>query len=101
MSGELRRGPRKLDSFAVFWGLLCVAANGFAQVEISVPGSLTAGPGDAVLVPVSVDDAAGVLGYFFEIEMDGSVVEFVGAENGGLTTAWGAPTVNADGECRR
>ncbi len=47
-------------------------------------------------MPVSLDDAAGVLGYFFEIEMDGSVVEFVGAENGGLTVAWGAPTVNAE-----
>jgi hypothetical protein len=78
--------------------MLCVATNGFAQVEITMPGNLTAGPGDEVVVPLSLDDAAGVLGYFFEIEMDGSVVEFVGAENGGLTAGWGAPTVNAEAD---
>ncbi|MBI2432825.1 MAG: hypothetical protein HYV26_08145 [Candidatus Hydrogenedentes bacterium] len=62
---------------------------------VSLPDDLSAAPGEAVDVPVLLDDAAGVLGYYLEIGFDAGALEYVETLSGSLTPGWGAPVVNA------
>jgi len=73
---------------------LFVASTAHAAVRVSVPASITGGPGDLINVPVSLDNASGVLSYFFELSFDGSILECESVDNGTLTSGWGDPTVN-------
>jgi len=65
-----------------------------AIVEMRVPAHLTRKPGDSLAVPVIVDDAAGAYGYYFEFTFNNAVLEYVGAQVGGLTSEWGGPVVH-------
>ena len=55
-----------------------------ATRTVSVPEVLEASPGDTIEVPVYVDDATGVVGYFLELTYDGTVLELADAPEAGL-----------------
>ncbi|MBI5094668.1 MAG: DUF5011 domain-containing protein [Candidatus Hydrogenedentes bacterium] len=61
---------------------------------ISTAGTLTLAPNAQVLLPISLDDANAVQGYFFQVSYDDSRLEFVSLDKGSLTREWGDPTVN-------
>jgi hypothetical protein len=63
-------------------------------VQVSVPETITAAPGQTFQVPVSLGAASGVLGYNFEFAYS-SQFEYVGVRSGPLTTSWSALVVNA------
>jgi len=65
-----------------------------AIVEMRVPAHLTRKAGDPLDVPVTVDSAAGAYGYYFEFTFNNAVLEYVGAQIGGLTSEWGGPVVH-------
>lgn len=62
---------------------------------VSVPERITGTPGQTVQVEIRIGNADGVLGYFFRLGYDPSVLEFTGAQSGSLTGSWGAPLANA------
>ncbi|MCP4645719.1 MAG: hypothetical protein GY851_35065 [bacterium] len=63
--------------------------------DIRAPQGLQCAPDSEFDVDVTVDDADGVVGYYFRMAYDAGVIEYVSATPGGLVAAWGAPTVNA------
>gem|GEM_PF-3346930 len=73
---------------------LLVASAAHAAVRMSVPMSIASEPGDLINVPVSLDNASGVLSYFFEISFDSAILECESVDKGTLTSTWGDPTVN-------
>jgi len=65
-----------------------------AIVEMRAPAHLTRKAGDPLHVPVTVDNAAGAYGYYFEFTFNNAVLEYVRAQIGGLTSEWGGPVVH-------
>jgi hypothetical protein len=63
-------------------------------VQVSVPDSITAAPGQTFQVPVSLGAVSGVLGYNFELSYS-TQFEYVGVRSGPLTASWASPVVNA------
>jgi len=48
-------------------------------VIVTLPETIEAGPGETIEVPVSLDDATGVQGFFFELPYDGTILEYIDA----------------------
>ncbi|MCP4643781.1 MAG: hypothetical protein GY851_25270, partial [bacterium] len=73
--------------------------SGTFEVEVAygirAPQDLQCAPDSEFDVDVTVDDAAGVVGYYFRMAYDAGVLEYVSSTPGGLVGGWGAPTVNA------
>ena len=61
---------------------------------ISMPGEVTLEPGVTFQVPVSVDMADGMRGYYFELVYDYRALELVNVSSGSLTKEWILPIVN-------
>jgi len=57
----------------------------------TLPDCLDVLADDMVSVPLHVDQAEGVLGYFFEVSYDAAVLEFVDVGRGELLGVWGDP----------
>jgi len=66
-------------------------AHGAASVTV---GNVSAAPGEAFSVPVSVASASNIVGYYFRVAYDAALLDYTGAAAGALTAAWGAPTAN-------
>jgi len=62
----------------------------------ALPDCLDVTAGDVVSVPLHVDQAEGVLGYFFEVTYDAAVLEFVDVARGELLGVWGDPEWKAE-----
>lgn len=71
--------------------LLLTVSTWAAQVNLP---QVTAAPGSEFDALVSVDNALGVKGYYFDIAYSSAILEYVGARQGGLTLAWAAPLEN-------
>lgn len=65
-----------------------------ATREWRLPASVTASPGQEVGLPISLDDASGVLGYYFILTFNGLALECLGVQKGTLSAGWNEPTVN-------
>jgi hypothetical protein len=61
--------------------------------ELSVLGEIEATPGSRFSVPLVLDNAAAVLGYFVELHYDSSMLEFVSVNKGSLTGQWMDPVL--------
>jgi len=74
--------------------LLALAAT--AQgATMRVPLNVLAEPSEIINVPVTLDNAAGVLGYYFELDYDGAILSYVGAASGSLIPGgWSTPQVH-------
>ena len=57
---------------------------------VSVPEHIEATPGEEIDVPIQIDDAEGVLGYFFSLSYDAEALECLGTSPGSLTDRWNA-----------
>ena len=66
-----------------------------AAVHMSVPDCIAEDRGTIIDIPVTVDDATDVLGYYFKLTFDNSVVyydaNYPPTTAGTLTEAWGSP----------
>lgn len=49
-------------------------------VIVSMPETIQAGPGEIIDVPVSLDDATGVQGFFLELPYDGTILDYVNTD---------------------
>ena len=45
-------------------------------------------------IPILIDNADEVIGYFIEITYPNSLANYIGINQGGLTSSWGDPTIN-------
>ena len=57
---------------------------------VSVPEHIEAAPGEEIDVPIQIDDAEAVLGYFFSLSYDAGALEYLGTSPGSLTDRWNA-----------
>jgi len=87
--------------------ILIITAYSYASgAELSIPNDLEAAPGSEVLIPMQIDDATGVSGYFIGITFDSNVLTYVpdSATNAGTLTdgIFLTPIVNSNvpGELR-
>ena len=67
----------------VFVGL---SAQAFAAT-VSIPDT-DANPGAAIEIPVTIDDATGLLGFQFSVSYDAEALQAVGTKAGELTSGW-------------
>jgi hypothetical protein len=66
-----------------------------APRTVRFPQSVEADQGIQFTLPVTMDDARGVLGYYVSVTYDPAVVEFLSAGRGSVTQSWTVPVVNA------
>ena len=85
--------------FMIVLGLCCIMPAARA-VTLSVPANVTAGPGQAFQVAVSITNVQGLFGYYFTLSYS-SQIDFQGIQKGPLTAAWGDPygTQTGTGHC--
>ena len=57
---------------------------------VSVPEHIEAAPGEEIDVPIQIDNAEDVLGYFFSLSYDAGALEYLGTSPGTLTDRWNA-----------
>lgn len=75
-------------------GIPVVTDDGSIAVRRTVAVSASGGwtePGATVTLPIMLDDATGILGFYFEVTYDPAVFAFQGVANGNLLASWGAP----------
>ena len=65
---------------------------------ISIPKTTIIPENDIVTIPVSINAADGLLGYYLDIQFDSKKLEYIGIDKGGLTQTWVLPAVNAAGD---
>ena len=91
----------KRDSSA-FWKLgvifaisLVLPGLSAAQVTLSIPSDVAfVSPGDELIVPIGISDGSGIVSYRVQINFPATQLAFDRAENGGLSSGWGAPIAN-------
>jgi hypothetical protein len=69
------------------------SAQGPARV-VTLPTAAEATAGAEISLPISIEQAGGILGFFAEVTFDAEAVEFLGAARGSLGAAWTAPLAN-------
>jgi hypothetical protein len=62
-----------------------------------LPETLAGEPGETISVPITLDDATGVLGYYVALAYDPAYLEFTSADNGELAQGWDAAATNVQG----
>ncbi len=61
-----------------------------ATAVISIPSNTTVSPGEVFELPISITNASGLLGYYFELRYS-PFMDYLGVRKGTLTSSWTEP----------